>query len=67
MASTEVHCLGCGIDISSSAGNRLLLTEKSRVVVPLWSYLCCEELENQGLVHEQLAILDFVYNSGKTC
>ena len=60
MASTEVHCLGCSIDISSSAGNRLLLIEKSHVAVPLWSYLCCEELENRGLVHKQLAIIDFV-------
>jgi len=68
MASTEVHYLGCGIDISSSAGNRLLLTEKSHVVVPLWSYLCCKELENRGLVHEQLAILDLVFkNSVKMC
>ena len=68
MAVTEVYCLACGIDISSANGNRLLQTEKSRVVVPLWSDLCSEELENRGLFHEELVILDLVYkHNGKMC
>jgi len=44
MASAELYCLECGIDISSKNENCLLRTEKSCAIVPLWSDLCSEEL-----------------------
>ena len=48
MASTEVHCCGCGIDITVAKGNQLLKTEASQPIVPLWLTLFNEELEVRG-------------------
>ena len=48
MASTEVHCCGCGCHITGGKGNRLSKTEASQPVVPLWLRLFNEELEVRG-------------------
>ena len=45
MASSGVHCCGCGCDITGGKGNRLLKSEASQRVVPLWLTTYNEELE----------------------
>lgn len=66
MALTEVHCLGCSIDISSPKGNHLLQTRASQVIVPLWSEIFGKELANHGLFREEP--LDLVQEgNGRMC
>ena len=48
MASSGVYCCGCGCDITAGKGNRLLKSEASQRVVPLWLTIYNEELEVRG-------------------
>ena len=44
MASSSLMlCLGCGRNITNVKGNRLLRTDSSRHVVPLWTSLMEDE------------------------
>ena len=49
MVSITMICIGCGSDISNVKGKRLLSTEASQHVKPLWCKLFDDALEQKGI------------------
>lgn len=59
-----MSCLCCGESTTEHRGRRLLLSDSSRTVLPLWSYLFKEELNVRGM---SLDPFDLVRSGGKVC
>ena len=59
-----IYCLACGKDIANERGRRLLQSESSRNVLPLWSSLFGEEVQGRGV---EVDVMDFVRSGGKVC
>lgn len=59
-----VTCLGCGGDITEDRVRRLLQSEASKHVLPLWSSLFQDALSSSGVNFD---VLDLVRSGGKMC
>ena len=59
-----IYCLACGKDIANERGRRLLQSESSRNVLPLWSSLFGEEVQGRGV---EVDVMDFVRSGRKVC
>ena len=59
------HCLGCGKDVTGSAGTRCLSGNKSQHIVPLWISIFGDELQKRG--EEREILLQYMTAGGKMC
>jgi hypothetical protein len=62
---SQVTCLCCGGDISGDRVKRLLQSEASKHVIPLWSSLFQEELNGRGILN--IDALGLVRDGGRVC
>ena len=45
----DLHCLGCGFDLNSSVGERrLLCSDATRKVIPIWDEIIQGKLQELG-------------------
>lgn len=65
MASITVICIGCGSDISDAKGKRLLSSEASQHVKPLWCRIFDETLERKGIQAQACSFVTTI--SGRMC
>ena len=63
--STAPSCLGCGKNIGEDRGKRLLHSESSKHVVPLWSSLFGDELRSRGKNLDVLGLVE--HEGGRVC
>ena len=61
----EVICLGCGEDIAKDRVKRLLQSDASQHILPLWSSILQDEFNFIGVNNTDVA--DLVSNGGKMC
>ena len=61
--SASVPCLGCGQNLEEVSYTRLLKSEASRHIIPLWTYILSQELQGERVISG----INLVNRGGKIC
>ena len=64
--SVSVPCFGCGENLAEVSYKRLLKSQASCLVIPLWTYIFSKELQG-GEREKEISGINLVDRGGKMC